>query len=129
MDEHKNKSDLIWIRPTSLPQSDSEEPEYYTYSESETSDSTKSNTLSQHSFNTDTEEDSYSSEVKASFKYKKVADKVKPVDEQIPEHQQPKKHFPRDPLLNLPTLSGHDIFELSFWPIPHLSNKHFPFTL
>ena len=44
---------------------------------------------------------------KATFKYKKVSQKVRPVAMQIPEHQQPRRQFPEDPLLNLPKLPHH----------------------
>jgi len=41
---------------------------------------------------------------KAVYKYKKVSQKVHPVRINIPEHQKPQRHFPEDPLKNLPTL-------------------------
>ena len=54
------------------------------------------------------EDDSSEDEIpKAGFKYKKVCDKVRPVNRQIPEHQKPRRQFPEDPLLNLPYLPFH----------------------
>ena len=44
---------------------------------------------------------------KASLKYKKVADKVRPLCQQIPEHQKSRRRFPEDPLQNLPILPFH----------------------
>jgi len=44
---------------------------------------------------------------KASFKYKKVCDKVRPLCQQIPEHQKSQRQFPEDPLKNLPILPFH----------------------
>ena len=43
----------------------------------------------------------------AAFKYKRVSQKVRPVDMQIPEHQKPQQRFPEDPLRNLPFLPHH----------------------
>ena len=64
MEEHKNKPNLHWIRPTSLSPQDSEESEYYTDSKSEKSDFKMLDTFSQRSPIPDTDEDSYGSEVK-----------------------------------------------------------------
>ena len=44
---------------------------------------------------------------KATFKYKKVSLKVRPVAVQMPENLQPQRQFPEDPLLNLPILPFH----------------------
>ena len=40
-------------------------------------------------------------------KYKKVSDKVRPIAGLIPEHLQPRRCMPRDPLLTLPILPHH----------------------
>ena len=44
---------------------------------------------------------------RTAFKYKKVAQKVHPVNMQIPEHLKPRRQFPEDPLRNLPKLPSH----------------------
>ena len=48
--------------------------------------------------------DSEEGSIKAVLKYKKVCDKIRPVDQLIPEHLKPRRTFPEDPLLNLPFL-------------------------
>ena len=45
--------------------------------------------------------------LKLGLKYKKVKDKVRPVCKLIPEHQKTRRHFPEDPLTNLPPLPFH----------------------
>ena len=46
-------------------------------------------------------------EPKAAYKYKKVAQKVRPISGIIPEHQKPRRQFPEDPLKTLTTLPHH----------------------
>ena len=107
MSELSNEPDLVWLRPISPPLHTSERPESATPSGSDASDSDESDLLSQHNSSTDTDEDSYDPPVKAGFKYKKVAKKVRPVCKLIPKDIKPQRQFPEDPLRNLPSLPFH----------------------
>ena len=108
-----NKERKVWIRPaspphTTSPTEDRNDSDGYFNQEprkkvpkllSQTNDSED---------NSDSESSSTTQDTpKAIFKYKKVSQKVRPVAKQIPEHQQPQRQFPRDPLLNLPKLPHH----------------------
>jgi hypothetical protein len=53
------------------------------------------------------ESDDESEVPKVGYKYKKVADKVRPQAIKYPEHLKPHRQFPSDPLKNLPTLPYH----------------------
>ena len=91
----QKKPKLVWLRPTS-----SEE-------EKQSSDYEYKSEISQ-SVNTENSEMELKNQgdrnFKISYKYKKVGQKVHPVSIQTPEHQKPIRHFPEDPLLNLPLL-------------------------
>ena len=58
--------------------------------------------------------------LKTAYKYKKVSQKVRPVAALIPEEQKPKRHFPEDPLRNLPPLPYH---APQFTPTPKFTEE------
>lgn len=93
MDSNK----LIWLKPDPSTDKESQSSDYEDQSEvpplliNDSDSERESDTLKGQDY-------------KISFKYKKVAQKVHPVAIQTPEHQKPLRHFPEDPLLNLPLL-------------------------
>jgi transposase InsO family protein len=66
------------------------------------------------------ESDDESEVPKVGYKYKKVADKVRPQAIKYPEHLKPHRQFPSDPLKNLPTLPYHPPI---FSPTPKITSE------
>ena len=99
----QNHPRKVWLRP--IAPSSIQDNQVFTDNEdknSNCSEKVRTDTI-------ETPEDDYEGdeEPKAAFKYKKVAQKVRPIAAIIPEHLKPKRQFPEDPLRNLPALPYH----------------------
>jgi hypothetical protein len=110
----KPSSKLVWLRPTPSSQPHpNEDPsgEYGSEDRSEESDwSDLPDLESQEDSDSDSDSEPDNEELyspKAAYKYKKVADKVRPKNITMPEHVKPHRQFPSDPLRNLPILPHH----------------------
>ena len=104
----EDKPKLVWLRPAPRQKSPTIIPPIYftqisdTYnSEDDWSDPPDLDSQD------DNSESSSSEPPKMVFKYKKVAQKVRPVKQQIPEDMKTIYKFPEDPLKNLPRLPHH----------------------
>ena len=115
------ESNLVWLRPTSPPSLLDEwsELESTAYS-SEQDDWSDLPELNHQSDDPDSEDDSDTNPPKLVCKYKKVAQKVRPVKRQIPEHMKSIQRIPEDPLRNLPNLPYHPP---EFTPSPKVTSE------